>query len=185
MRVVVGGVAGDVTSCVIDELARRGHEVSNASRQPEWLFSSSRGERSCGAAVDALVHIASVADRCDDADVDAMLDAARSAAVPRVVVISSALAPRSATEDFSWDGDPRWRTDTSPTSVLLIRATCILDREATGISQRWFAGPIIVGVEGERNVVQFIHRDDLVRFAADAVERQHARTGLRGLHPRP
>jgi phosphohistidine swiveling domain-containing protein len=153
---------------VIDELARRGHEVTNGSPKPQWS-SSSRGGRSCGAAVDALVHIAPAGD--DAADVSAMLDAAKRAAVPRVVVISSALASWSATEELRCEGDPLWRTDTSPTSVLLIRATNILDREATGISQRRFAGPIIVGVKGQRNVVQFIHHDDLVRFAADAVER--------------
>ena len=168
MRVVVSGIPGDVTSCVIDELARRGHEVTEGSPKPQWS-SSSRGGRSCGAAVDALVHIARAGD--DAADVSAMLDAAKRAAIPRVVVISSALAPWSATEELCCEGDSLWRTDTSPTSVLLIRATNILDREASGISQRRFAGPIIVGVKGQRNVVQFIHHDDLVRFAADAVER--------------
>jgi len=186
MRVVVSGVPGDVTPCVIDELARRGHSVTEESQKPQWLFSSSRGGRSCGAAVDALVHVAPVADRGDDAatalaasvaDAGAMLDAAKRAAVPRVVVISSALAPWSVTEDLRCEGDALWRTDTSPTSVLLIRATYILDREATGMSQRRFAGPIIVGVKGRRNVVQFIHHDDLARFAVDAVERRHW-TGL-------
>lgn len=169
MRVAVSGIPGDVTSCVIDELARRGHEATEGSPKPQWLSSPSRGGRSCGTAVDALVHIAPAGD--DAADVTAMLDAAKRAAVPRVVVISSALAPRSATEELCCEGDPLWHTDTSPTSVLLIRATNILDREASGIRQRRFAGPIIVGVKGQRNVVQFIHHDDLVRFAADAVER--------------
>src|SRR5271157_2295462 len=160
MRVAVSGIPGDVTSCVIDELARRGHEATEGSPKPQWLSSPSRGGRSCGTAVDALVYIAPAGD--DAADVTAMLDAAKRAAVPRVVVISSALAPRSATEELCCEGDPLWRTDTSPTSVLLIRATNILDREASGIRQRRFAGPIIVGVKGQRNVVQFIHHDDLV-----------------------
>ena len=111
MRVVVSGIPGDVTSWVIDELARRGHEVTEGSPKPQWLSASSRGGRSCGAAVDALVHIAPPGD--DAADVNAMVDAAKRAAVPRVVVISSALAPWSATEELCCDGDPLWRTDTS------------------------------------------------------------------------
>lgn len=176
MRVVISGVPSDVSSWVIDELARRGHEVTDASQKSQWPSSSSRG----GAAVDALVHVAPAAARGNGAatdvavsvaDAGAILDAAKRAAVPRVVVISSAVAPRSATDDLWREGDALWRTDASPTSVLLIRAPYILGREATGTTRRRFAGPIIVGVKGQRNVVQFIHHDDLARFAADAVER--------------
>jgi phosphohistidine swiveling domain-containing protein/nucleoside-diphosphate-sugar epimerase len=179
MRVVVSGLPGDVTSCVVGELARRGHDVTEASQKPQWLFSSSQGGRSGGAAVDALVHVAPVADRGDDAantfgvgvaDAGAMLDAAKRAAVPRVVVISSALTPWSATEDPWCESDRLWRNDMSPTSVLLISATYILGRDSTGTSHRRFAGPIIVGGKGQRNVVQLIHHDDLACFAADAVE---------------
>ena len=179
MRVVVNGVAGDVASCVIGELGRRGHEVTEPSQKQHWLFSSSRGGRSCGAAVDALVHVAPVADPGDDAatalavgmaDAGAMLDAAKRARVPRVVVIFSALASWSATVDPWCEWDPLLHTDTSATSFLLIRATYILGRDVTGASQRRFAGPVIVGVKGQPNVVQFIHHDDLARFAADAVE---------------
>ena len=176
MRVVVTGIPGDVTSCVIGELARRGHEVTEASRKPQWLFSS-RGRRSCGAAVDALVYVPRVVGSGDDAattfaagvaDAGAMLDAAKRTAVPRVVVIST--GPWSATEDSLCQSDPMWRTDTSATSALLVRATHVMGRDATGATQRRFAGPVIVGLKGQRNVGQFIHHDDLARFAADAVE---------------
>ena len=58
----------------------------------------------------------------------------------------------------------------SGVNALLVRAANVLGRESAGVTQRRFAAPFTLGVKGGRNIVQFIHPDDLGRFVGDAVE---------------
>lgn len=161
MRVVVSGA---VPPCVVGELARRGHQVTEASQKPQLLFCSSRARQSRDAAIDAVV----LAPAGGVSGARATLGAAKRAAIPRVVVISSGV--RSATEDPWPEWDSLCHADTSATSVLIVRTTYVLGRDVAGTAQRRFAGPAIVGVQGRRNTVQFVHPDDLARFVADAVQ---------------
>jgi nucleoside-diphosphate-sugar epimerase/phosphohistidine swiveling domain-containing protein len=59
----------------------------------------------------------------------------------------------------------------APVNALLVRATNIMGRGTTGVTQEGFATPVILGMKGASNRFQFIHPEDLARFFADAVER--------------
>jgi phosphohistidine swiveling domain-containing protein len=58
----------------------------------------------------------------------------------------------------------------SSVNALLVRATNIMGRTTTGVTQEGFATPVIVGMKGGANRFQFIHPEDLSRFFADALE---------------
>jgi nucleoside-diphosphate-sugar epimerase/phosphohistidine swiveling domain-containing protein len=149
-----------------------------------------------GAPADAVVHAAWSTPGNRDADscavnvggTRAVLDAAERAGVSRLVVMSSAAA-YGAHADHAGplvESDPLRPTFTdryslqrarveelitnSGVNALLGRAATVLGRESAGVTQRRFAAPVILGVKGARNIVQFIHPDDLGRFVAEAVE---------------
>ncbi|MBS4727410.1 hypothetical protein MSM1_03210 [Mycobacterium sp. SM1] len=170
MRVVVTGTAGDVASCVVDELSRRGNEV--------WHDRHWSGPHRGRCACDAVVLVAAGAGRTGDraaafaAEVDelrAVIGAADRGAVPRIVVISSAPASRP-TGDRGCAWDSLLRSESARASALLARTAHVMGRDTDGAVRQRFAAPIVVGVKGHRNTVQFIHHDDLSRFIADAVE---------------
>jgi phosphohistidine swiveling domain-containing protein/nucleoside-diphosphate-sugar epimerase len=171
MRVVITGILGDVASCVAGELSRRGNDVQ---QDRHWSLPSRR-RLLC----DAVVLVAGATD-CDSgraaafvvdvADIRAVLEAAEGGAVPRIVVISSTARPWSADDDPAYASDCMWCSEKSAASTLLVRTAQLMGRDATGAVQRRFALPVIIGVKGRRNAVQFIHHDDLARFTADAVE---------------
>ena len=141
-----------------------------------------------GGPADAVVHVAWSTHRNRDADsyavnvggTRAVLDAAERAGVSRLVAMSSAMA-YGAHADNPYCG-PASRTHSlhkaraeelitnSGVNALLVRAANVLGRESAGVTQRRFAAPFTLGVKGGRNIVQFIHPDDLGRFVGDAVE---------------
>ncbi len=147
MRVVVSSGQPDVGSAVVDELARRGHEVTRGT-------------------ADALVYIAAAGD-----PIDVPVDAMTSAAPARLVVVCSDAGPRSVDLDNVLRSNRLQRGGLSGISALLICAPPVMGRTATGAVQHHFAAPVIVGVRGRPNLVQFVHHDDVARFTADAVER--------------
>jgi len=55
-------------------------------------------------------------------------------------------------------------------NALMVRATNIMGRGTTGVTQEGFATPVILGMKGGRNLFQFVHPDDLARFFADALD---------------
>jgi len=59
----------------------------------------------------------------------------------------------------------------APVNAVLVRASNVMGRTTTGVTQEGFATPAIMGMKGGRNLFQFIHPDDLARFFADALER--------------
>ncbi|QLL09809.1 NAD-dependent epimerase/dehydratase family protein [Mycobacterium vicinigordonae] len=58
----------------------------------------------------------------------------------------------------------------SSLDAVLVRATNIMGRATTGVTQEGFATPAILGMKGGKNEFQFVHPDDLARFFADALE---------------
>lgn len=140
MRVLVRGAQTDVTTSVVAELTRRRHELT------------------CDTP-DALVYIVTAGDHRG-----AMADAATNAGLARLVVVSPA-------------GRPQWNTtknlihsDQVTPATLVVRTPAIMGRATTGAVRNRFAAPVVAGVKGRRNLIQFLHHDDLARFIADAVE---------------
>lgn len=58
----------------------------------------------------------------------------------------------------------------SSVDAVLVRATNIMGRGTTGVTQEGFATPAILGMKGGKNEFQFVHPDDLARFFADALD---------------
>jgi nucleoside-diphosphate-sugar epimerase/phosphohistidine swiveling domain-containing protein len=58
----------------------------------------------------------------------------------------------------------------SSLNAVMVRATNIMGRGTTGVTQEGFATPVILGMKGGRNLFQFVHPDDLARFFADALD---------------
>jgi nucleoside-diphosphate-sugar epimerase/phosphohistidine swiveling domain-containing protein len=149
-----------------------------------------------GGPADAVVHAAWSTHRNRDADsyavnvggTRAVLDAAERAGISRLVAMSSAMAYGAHADNPGRlvESDPlrpnitdRYSLHTaraeelitnSGVNALLVRAANVMGRESVGVIQRRFAAPFTLGVKGGRNIVQFIHPDDLGRFVGDAVE---------------
>ena len=149
-----------------------------------------------GAPADAVVHVAWSTHRDRDADsyavnvggTRAVLDAAERAGVSRLVAMSSAMAygahvdnparlvesdplrPNITDRDSLHKARAEELITNSGVNALLVRAANVMGRESAGVTQRRFAAPFTLGVKGGRNIVQFIHPDDLGRFVGDAVE---------------
>jgi nucleoside-diphosphate-sugar epimerase/phosphohistidine swiveling domain-containing protein len=58
----------------------------------------------------------------------------------------------------------------SSVNAVMARATNIMGRTTTGVTQEGFATPAIMAMKGGRNLFQFIHPDDLARFFGDALD---------------
>ena len=58
----------------------------------------------------------------------------------------------------------------SSVNAVMVRATNIMGRGTTGVTQEGFATPVILAMKGGRNLFQFVHPDDLARFFADALD---------------
>jgi nucleoside-diphosphate-sugar epimerase/phosphohistidine swiveling domain-containing protein len=149
-----------------------------------------------GEPADAVVHAARSVHRDRDADgyavnvggTRAVLDAAARAGISRLVALSSAMGYGARADDPGRlvESEPLRPGVTDRNSVheahaeelitnsgvntLLVRTANVLGREAPGATQRRFAAPFTLGVKGGRNIVQFVHPDDLGRFVGDAVE---------------
>ena len=148
------------------------------------------------APADAVVHVAwsRHRDRGDDSyavnvgGTRAVLDAVERAGVSRLVTMSSAMAygahfdnparlvesdplrPNITDRDSLHAARAEELITDSGVNALLVRAANVMGRESAGVTQRRFAAPFTLGVKGGRNIVQFIHSDDLGRFVGDAVE---------------
>lgn len=85
----------------------------------------------------------------------AVLEAAVRAGVSRVVAL------RQSDEPVVGPG----------VSALTVCTAGVMGRDSVGISQQRFAAPVILGMRGAPNTVQFVHPDDLGRFVGDAVAR--------------
>jgi nucleoside-diphosphate-sugar epimerase/phosphohistidine swiveling domain-containing protein len=57
----------------------------------------------------------------------------------------------------------------SSVNAVMVRASNIMGRTTTGVTQEGFATPVILGMKGGRNLFQFVHPDDVARFYADAL----------------
>ena len=149
-----------------------------------------------GAPADAVVHVAWSRHRDRGADSDAVnvggtravLDAVERAGVSRLVAMSSAMAygahfdnparlvesdplrPNITDRDSLHTARAEELLTDSGVNALLVRAANVMGRESARVTQRRFAAPFTLGVKGGRNIVQFIHPDDLGRFVGDAVE---------------
>jgi nucleoside-diphosphate-sugar epimerase/phosphohistidine swiveling domain-containing protein len=147
--------------------------------------------------IDAVVHLAWTTHPMHDAaatraiDVGgtaAVLQAMERAGVSRLVSASSVMAygaradnPPELEEDDQLRPSPKHLYSVhkaeaealigaSSVNALLVRATNIMGRTTTGVTQEGFATPVILGMKGGKNRFQFIHPEDLSRFFADALE---------------
>lgn len=149
------------------------------------------------AGVDAVVHLAWTTHPMHDAEATraidvggtrAVLTAMRRAGVPRLVTASSVMAYGANADNppLLKEGDPLrpsakhlYSTHkaeaealiaASSVNAVMVRATNIMGRGTTGVTQEGFATPVILAMKGGRNLFQFVHPDDLARFFADALE---------------
>ncbi|MGH3556073.1 MAG: NAD-dependent epimerase/dehydratase family protein [Mycobacterium sp.] len=58
----------------------------------------------------------------------------------------------------------------SSVNAVIVRATNIMGRGTTGVTQEGFATPGILAMKGGKNLFQFVHPDDLARFFGDALD---------------
>jgi nucleoside-diphosphate-sugar epimerase/phosphohistidine swiveling domain-containing protein len=148
------------------------------------------------APADAVVHVAWSRHRDRGADsyavnvggTRAVLDAVERAGVSRLVAMSSAMAygahfdnparlvesdplrPNITDRDSLHTARAEELITDSGVNALLVRAANVMGRESAGVTQRRYAAPFTLSVKGGRNIVQFVHPDDLGRFVGDAVE---------------
>jgi nucleoside-diphosphate-sugar epimerase/phosphohistidine swiveling domain-containing protein len=178
-------------------LSRRPHELS--SQRYRHVSADIRDAEAVAAAIagaDAVVHLAWTTHPSHDAaathaiDVggtESVLRAMEQAGVSRLVSASSVMVyganadnPARLTESDDLRPRPKHLYSVhkaeaealiaaSSVNALMVRATNIMGRGTTGVTQEGFATPVILGMKGARNVFQFIHPDDLGRFFADAL----------------
>lgn len=148
--------------------------------------------------IEAVVHLAwtthpmhdvAATRAIDVGGTEAVLEAMRRTGVPRLVTASSVMAygahadnPAELKETDPLRPSPKHIYSVhkaeaegiitaSGVNALMIRASNIMGRTTTGVTQEGFATPAIMGMKGGANRFQFIHPDDLSRFFADAIER--------------
>lgn len=147
--------------------------------------------------IDAVVHLAWTTHPMHDAEATRAIDvggtqavvtAMERAGVSRLVTASSVLAyganadnppllkesdpPRPSAKHLysTHKAEAEALIAASSLNALMIRATNIMGRGTTGVTQEGFATPIILAMKGGRNLFQFVHPDDLARFFADALD---------------
>lgn len=150
------------------------------------------------AGIDSVVHLAWTTHPMHDAaatraiDVggtEAVLEAMKRSGVARLVTASSVMAYGAHADNpaFLKESDPLRPSPkhlysvhkaeaeaiitASGVNALMVRASNIMGRTTTGVTQEGFATPAIMGMKGGANRFQFIHPDDLSRFFADGAER--------------
>lgn len=149
------------------------------------------------AGIDAVVHLAWTTHPMHDAaathaiDVGgtrAVVTAMERSGVSRLVTASSVLSYGANADNppLLREGDPlrpsakhlysRHKVEAekliaaSSVDAVMVRATNIMGRGTTGVTQEGFATPAILGMKGGKNEFQFVHPDDLARFFADALD---------------
>lgn len=89
---------------------------------------------------------------------------------PARLVETDALRPSPKHVYSQHKGRAEDMIERSGLNALRVRATNIMGRNSTGVTREGFATPATVGMKGARNVMQFIHPDDVARFVADSVQ---------------
>ncbi|TAM64481.1 NAD-dependent epimerase/dehydratase family protein [Mycobacterium sp.] len=179
-------------------LSRRPHSlpsplyrhVSADIRDPDAVAAAMRG-------VDAVVHLAWTTHPMHDIEATRAIDvggtqavvtAMERAGVSRLVTASSVMAYGANADNppLLKESDPLLPSvkhiysthkaevealiAASSLNAVMVRATNIMGRTTTGVTQEGFATPAILGMKGGRNLFQFVHPDDLARFFADALD---------------
>lgn len=180
-------------------LSRRGH--SFPSPDYRHVCADIRDADALAAAmdgIDSVVHLAWTTHPMHDAaatraiDVggtEAVLEAMKRTGVSRLVTASSVMAYGAHADNppLLKESDPLRPSPkhlysvhkaeaeaiitASGVDALMVRASNVMGRTTTGVTQEGFATPAIMGMKGGANRFQFIHPDDLSRFFADAAER--------------
>jgi nucleoside-diphosphate-sugar epimerase/phosphohistidine swiveling domain-containing protein len=147
--------------------------------------------------VDAVVHLAWTTHPMHDIEAThaidvggtrAVISAMERTGVPRLVMTSSVMAYGAHSDNPALlkEGDPLRPSDkhiyskhkaqaesliaASSVSAVVVRASNIMGRTTTGVTQEGFATPVILGMKGGRNEFQFVHPDDVSRFFADSLD---------------
>ncbi|AEF37807.1 conserved hypothetical protein [Mycolicibacter sinensis] len=147
--------------------------------------------------VDAVVHLAWTTHPMHDVEATRAIDvggthavvtAMERAGVSRLVTASSVMSYGARPENppLLTEGDPLRPSrkhiysmhkaeaealiTASSLNAVMVRATNIMGRTTTGVTQEGFATPAIVAMKGGRNRFQFVHPDDLSRFFVDALD---------------
>jgi len=147
--------------------------------------------------IDAVVHLAWTTHPMHDVEATRAIDvggtqavvtAMERSGVSRLVMASSVMAygPHADNPPLLLESDPLRPSSEhvyslhkaeaealiteSAVNALLVRATNVMGRTTTGVTQEGFATPAILGMKGGRNLFQFVHPDDLARFFADAID---------------
>jgi nucleoside-diphosphate-sugar epimerase/phosphohistidine swiveling domain-containing protein len=149
------------------------------------------------AGMDAVVHLAWTTHPMHDIEATRAIDvggtqavvtAMERAGVSRLVTASSVMAYGANADNppLLEEGDPlrpsakhvysKHKAEAealiaaSSLNAVMVRATNIMGRGTTGVTQEGFATPAILAMKGGRNLFQFVHPDDLARFFADALD---------------
>lgn len=147
--------------------------------------------------IDAVVHLAwtthpmhdvAATHAIDVGGTQAVVTAMERAGVSRMVTASSVMAYGANADNppLLKEGDPlrpsakhlysKHKAEAealiarSSVNAIMVRASNIMGRGTTGVTQEGFATPAIMGMTGGRNLFQFVHPDDLARFFADALD---------------
>jgi nucleoside-diphosphate-sugar epimerase/phosphohistidine swiveling domain-containing protein len=117
-----------------------------------------------------------------------VLEAMSRTGAKRLVMASSVMSygSRPDNPELLTEDDPLRPADNHPYSLhkreteqmitesgvdaLLVRAGSVIGRGIDGITQSTFSGPLLPGVKGFVNRMQFVHPEDVGRFFAQAVE---------------
>ncbi|MGH3556187.1 MAG: NAD-dependent epimerase/dehydratase family protein [Mycobacterium sp.] len=180
-------------------LSRRPHSIPSPGythacvdvRDADALSDATRG-------ADAIVHLAWTTHPSHDAaatravdigGTEAILRAVQRNSIGRLVTASSVMAygarpdnPAAFVEADPLRPSPKHAYSqhkaeaealiaASGANALMVRASSVMGRTTAGASAEGFSAPVVMGVKGARNEMQFIHPDDLARFFAGAVTR--------------
>lgn len=182
MRVAVTGGTGFVGSRLLIELVKSGHDVRALTRRApptesdvEWISGSLEDQKSLGrlcAGADCLIHVAGVINASESGfeagnvqGTAAVLDAAKSASVRRIVHVSS-LAAREP--DLSRYGASKAKSEAlvreSGLDCTIVRPPAVYgpgDRETLELFRMAKRGLVLLPPEGRLSV---LHVDDLARL---------------------
>ena len=178
-------------------LSRRPHSLSSpAYRHVSADIRDAAAVAAAMSGVDAVLHLAWTTHPMHDAEATRAIDvggthvvvtAMERAGVSRLVTASSVMAygaqadnPPLLKESDSLrpsakhlyskhKAEAEALIAASSLDAVMVRATNIMGRGTTGVTQEGFATPVILGMKGGRNLFQFVHPDDLARFFADAL----------------
>jgi len=179
-------------------LSRRSHALpSSRYRHVSADIQDADAVGAAMAGVDAVVHLAWTTHPLHDIEAtraidvggtQAVLTAMQRAGVPRLETASSVMLYGAHADNppLLRESDPLRPSDkhvyskhkveaealiaAASVSAVMVRASNIMGRSTTGVTQEGFATPVILGMKRGRNEFQFVHPDDLARFFADALD---------------